>query len=388
MAEWYERPLQLIETLCHAILRIGNDEDVRRLRTMAEGCRRMRTALMAADDDLTPVNELLDVWEGEDAATFKAKYARFLDRDFRLQAIAQLGEAATMLDSAAEISVSTQKALEELLKSLIISVVAAAAIASVTAGLGTLAAWARSAKTTADVAFAATGALGRLQLVLRLLGGLLRSSTIAVGRSRVVRGLGTAAGEGRLTFLQMARGSWSSYWQLYRWGIGGNVAINAVANPFRGRHPLDRSLLSLAEGSNSAIVGGAVGGIGGMAMFAAMKPWKRNLIQGALASGGSTLWNDRVENKSWEQTVKDVAVSTALAGSLNVLYVGIGESKLVNRLGSAAWRGWWSGLPPLAKGYVIGFPGNVTMRVAVPWAAKPAPLDLPKGEPLPGGDGP
>ncbi|MEU8247307.1 hypothetical protein [Nonomuraea sp. NPDC048916] len=385
MAEWYESPLQLLETLFNAIRRIGNDEDVHRLRTMAEACRRMQSALKEANGEIAQAEDLLGTWQGNSATEFKENYGRLLDPEFRLQAIAQLGEASTILENAADVSVSTQRAMAELVKSLLTAIAMAVAISSVTAGLGSLAAWARTAKTTSEVAFAAATTLGRLQLIFRTLSGLLRTLTITVGRSRVVRGLGTKVGNERQTFLQMARGSWKSYWQLYRWGLFGNFAINAAANPFRGRHPLDRSLLSIAEGSNSATVSGMLGGTSGISALAAMKPWKRNLIQGAAAGSTSTFWNDRVENKSWEQTGKDVVIATILASGLNMLYVGTGESKLVAGLGSETWRGYWKELPPLAKGYVVGYPGNVTMRVAVPWAARPEPLDMPKLRPLPGG---
>ncbi|MCA2188074.1 hypothetical protein [Nonomuraea cavernae] len=363
---------------------MGNDEDVHRLRIMAQACRNMRARLLETHDDLVQAEDLLANWRGDSATEFKETHGNLLDPEFRLQAIDQLGEAYKVLETAADVSVRTQKALAELAQSLLIAIVMAAAISSVTAGLASLAAWARSAKTTSEIAVVATTTLGRFRLIFRTLGGLLRNLTTAVGRSRVVRGLGTKAGDEPLTFLQMARGSWKSYWQLYRWGLFGNVAINAVANPFRGRHPLDRSLLSLAEGGNSAIVAGLIGGTGGIAAFAAMNPWKRNLIQGAVAGGGATFWNDRVEGKSWEQTGKEVVFAAALAGGLNVFYVGMGESRFVAGQGSEAWRRYWGDLPPMVKGYVVGYPGNVSMRVAVPWAAKPEPLDMPTFR-LPGG---
>ncbi|GAA3828237.1 hypothetical protein GCM10022226_56280 [Sphaerisporangium flaviroseum] len=384
MAEWYDPPVDLIRLLGNALRRIGNDEDIRQLRSMAEACRQLQTAVSHAHEELVKVVTLTETWEGDDAATFKETWGRWLHPGYREEAIVQLGAAAVVLDSAADVSAKTQEALKRLIESLVIAVMVAVATSAATAGLGSMAAWARSAKTTTEVAVVSAQVLGRFRLILHSLGAVVRRGTIAVGRSGVVRGLGMKA-SGETSFLSMAQQSWSGYWRIYRWGLGGNFAINAVANPFVGRSPFERSLLSIAEGSNAAVVAGVIGGTGNISVLAAMRPWIRNFTQGMIASSGATLWNDRVEKKSWSVTSREMAVTGLMAGGLNVVYVGVGESKAASGLVRDAWRAYWKELPPLAKGYVVGFPGNTSVRVAVPWAAKPGPLDMPEFKPLPGG---
>ncbi|GII76579.1 hypothetical protein Sru01_15610 [Sphaerisporangium rufum] len=384
MSEWYDAPLQLVTVLANAIRRIGDDQDVVRLRSMEACCRQVGADLRQARHELDAVDLRIPDWVGRDADAYRESWARWFDDRHLADAVARLDQAAQVLHTAAEVSAETKRALAELLKSLLAAVAVAMLTSAATAGLGSLAAWARTAQLTGETAAATAQIMGRLRLVYRTLAALLRNGTILAGRSRLVTALGTKTEGGTAAFWQAAHKSWHTYWRLYRWGMGGNLLINAVAGLPHGRGPLDRSLLSFAEASNSAIISGVVGGTAGMAVFEGMKPWKRNLVQGASAGAAATFVNDRVEGKPGPQTAREMATTAAMGGGLNMLYVGVGESRAAGALVPRGLRTWWAVLPYQLKGYVVGFPGNTAVRVAVPWAGRPAPLDLPPSGPLPG----
>ncbi|GLW07530.1 hypothetical protein Misp01_26600 [Microtetraspora sp. NBRC 13810] len=390
MADVYDAPLDMIKLLYHAVRSFTSDEDVRRLRTMAEACRTLHLGMSAAHEQLAPVDGLLVRWEGADADLFKENWGRLLDPAYRVEAIERLDQAANLLEVAADVSAETRRAFEKLLQGLVASVVIGAAVSAASAGAGAWWAWARTADTTVKTGYFAGQAMGRFRSLYTTVGDLMRTGAVDVGRSRLVRGLGPK-GAADLTFKAMMKESQRVYWQVYRWSLGSNLAVIAASNRIRGLDPFDRSLASIAQAVNSAAVGGAAGITGGTSALGGMPAWRRNFVVGSSAGAVSQFWNERTAGNSWAETVRNTAQAALMAGGFNVLYVGVGASKTVgdavSKYGSQTFGRYWHRLSPQAQGSAVSLAPNTSMRVMLPFVDKPAPLDLPETGPLPGDGG-
>jgi hypothetical protein len=377
----FDPVIDLIKTLRNAIASMGGDEQEQRLLIMADACRGLQDALGAADPKLAPVPASLDGWLGADADAFRDKWSNHLDARFRVAAIDNLAAAGDVLRQSVEASRKTREALEELVKSLIISIAAGGALSLAASAVTGYASWAASAAVAARGASTATGILSKLFDVQRAASAALRALAV-VGRSRLVRGLSMYDQGFKATALTAMR----KYGQIYGWSFGGNLLSGAVARGAFGQNPLDVSILSLAQTANASTVAGATGPLGEidyLTKLGATKPLLNNLVTGAVAGGVPAFWNARIQGKSWGQTFSDTALFAGIAGGFNgvvgrTFNPGQGQRGLPS---PAAFKA----LPPMAQSSLLSFAPSVGLRLAVPFAPTAPPLKVATPPGLPPG---
>ncbi|MER6942872.1 hypothetical protein ABT294_02500 [Nonomuraea sp. NPDC000554] len=376
----FDPVLDLVRTLRNAVASLGDERQEQRLAVMAASCLRLKEAMEQAGQRLAPVPNSLDGWVGDDANTFRAKWADHLDPRFRREAIGHLDTAAQVLRQSIEATRKTRQAVEELIRSLLISVAAGGAVALASAGVSTFAAWASSAATAARGAATATNILSRFFALRRAAAAVVRGLA-AVGRSRLVRGLAMYGSRG---FGRTALEALKKYGQIYGWSAGGNLLAGGVARGAFGQNPLDVSILSLAQTANASTVAGLTGPLGATSAFTrlnAVSPMTHNVTMGAIAGGVPAFWNARIEGKSWGQTWSDVALFAGIAGGFN------GAVGRLFNPGPGQWGvpspGWFGKLPPMAQSSLLGFAPSVGLRLAVPFAPSAPPLRVPDPPALP-----
>ncbi|NUO96371.1 MAG: hypothetical protein HOW71_36105 [Nonomuraea sp.] len=375
MAGPFDPVIDLISALRNALASIGGDERERRLLTMADACRSLKSTIEGLEETLAPVPAAVAGWEGRDADVFREKWRGHLAPEHRTAAAAHLGDAAEVLEQAVQASQKTRKAVEQLITSLIVSVSAGAAVSLAAGALSTYAVWANSAATAARGATAAKGILTRFAAVRAAAAAAMRGFA-TVGRSKLVRGLSMYDGGG---FRATSLAALGKYAQIYGWSFGGNLLAGGVARGVFGQNPLDVSLLSLAQTANASTVAGLTGPLGLTTAFttlAARRPFTNNVAMGALAGGVPAFWNARIEGKSWGATFGDVALFSGIAGGFN------GAVGRAFHPGPGQWGvpspPWFKGLPPMAQSSLLGFAPSVLLRLAVPFAPSTPPPRLDK----------
>lgn len=369
--------VDLVTTLENAVASIGGDEQEQRLPAMAAACRRLKTTVEGLEETLSPIPGSLQGWVGGDANVFREKWRDYLAPEFRAEAAGRLGDAAEVLEQAADASRKTRQALEQLITSLIVSVAAGALASLAAAGLSTYAVWASSAATAARGAATASGILARFRAVRAAAAAAMRDFAALVGRSGAVRGLSMYAGGGAQTFRQTALSALRKYGQIYGWSFGGNLLAGGVARAAFGQNPLDISILSLAQTANASTVAGLTGPLGQTNAFtslAARHPFTNNVTMGALAGGVPAFWNARVEGKSWGATFGDVALFSGIAGGFNGV-VGRLFNPAQGQWGAPS-PAWFKKLPPMAQSSLLGFAPSVGLRLVVPFAPSAPPPSL------------
>ncbi|MEU0480970.1 hypothetical protein ABZ260_17505 [Streptosporangium sp. NPDC006013] len=364
----------LFRTLSNAIASLGSDADQRQLTKMAEACRQL-------DRDLQGVNEMLQPtayrppadWSGAASSAFQDVNRKQLSPEERRALSENLKVVAEVLDAAAEASHETKRALEELIKSIGMSIAASVAISLTAGALGAYVAWAARANIAAKGAVATGSIMMRLTALLKNLGTTLRSLGIAGGRSRVAKAW-TLNGSESYTFGKTSLTALSNYWKVFGMSWAGGYATAGFGRMLNGQSFVQPFSLGYAQLTNAAGIASALPfGSTWWSKAHAAHPARMNFAAGVTAGALPSPVNDMLQGgKSAGEMAKNFATFGLVSGGFNAGMggalgkTGITDPKLVMGIGS------FFGLIPGTA--LRGAPEPF----GVPLAPAPEPLQIPE----------
>ncbi|WP_329085311.1 hypothetical protein [Streptosporangium sp. NBC_01469] len=383
----------LFRTISNAVAALGSDADERQLKQMAESCRGLERALQTVEKTLQtplhgppsqpnpqppppvhgppsqpPVYGPPSQWSGGAASGFQDVKREQLSPEERHALRENLKVVAEVLDAAADASHQTKRALEELIKSIMMALATGVAISLTAGALGAYVAWAARADIAAKGAVSTATIITRLASFLKNLGVTLRNLMVTGGRSKVAKAW-TLNGSETLGFGKTSLAAFSNYGKVFGMSWAGGYVTAGLSRMTNGQSFVSPFGLGYAQLTNAAGIAAALPfGTQWWAKAHAANPVRMNFAAGVSAGALPSPINDLIQGgKSPSEMARNVALFGSVSGGFNAGMgvgmgkVGITDPKLVMGVGS------FFGLLP-----------GTALRAVVPLAPTQEPLQIPE----------
>ncbi|MEU0567866.1 LysM peptidoglycan-binding domain-containing protein [Nonomuraea sp. NPDC005983] len=367
---------ELIQTIFNAQRAAGSNRDQLQLKKMAVACEGLAAGLKTlGDEHFDPaLRRGQGSWGGGAAAHYQGMAGTVFSAETRKEVIKNLGEVSKALRVALQATIETQRAYEELKKSIRDAIILSVAIGLFAGAMGKIAARAAQAKIATQGATFASMIMARLAALLARVGIPVRRIAEFISKSKILSQFRPTKLAGNLvldgtqgmSFAKTSLAAMSHFYKMFGMQMGLNFAYMGLGRTLRGQSVFAPFGLGYAEMVKSSSVSAAFPfGRVGWNKLKNRIGWRANFLAGVTTATTYTVVNDRLEGKSAGTTVGDVARIGLLNGGWSALNAVI--LRRYNVTGDFAQQGITS------AGAII--PGtairNIPPPIGVPFKAPP-----------------